>query len=307
MFRFSLLLKDVKFIFSLCLILGSVNSVYSQEKEIPESVAVKITDGIYVHQRWGANITISSGKDGLLIIDTGYPGSAAYSDSIIRAGFQKPVKYIVNTHLHFDHVGANNLLSKGGAVIVAHENTRKRMLKQWRAPEIPEIPDLRFPVIPPFPEEYLPNLCFHDSIKIHFNDQLISCTHIPDGHSDCDVVIEFRDKNVIQTGDLFLSNSFPPIEGTTKGYLAAVEYIIGMCDENTIVIPGHGRVSDRDGLKKYHEMISIANDRIKSLKSEGKSLKEVLDSNPVAGLLEGESMVSEELFIYCVFNDGIQY
>jgi len=137
-----------------------------------------------------------------------------------------------------------------------------------------------------FAGEYLPNLCFFDSIKIHCNDQLIRCIH---------------------TGDLFLSNSYPPIEGTTLGYLAALEHIIGMCDEHTIVIPGHGPISDRDGLRKYHEMISIASSRINSLKSEGKNLKEVLDSNPLTGLLDGESMVSEELFIYCVFNDGIPY
>jgi len=305
--RFSLLLKEVKSIFALCLILGSVTSINAQEKDIPESVAIKITDGIYVHQRWGANITICSGKDGLMIIDTGYPGSAAYSDSIIRAVFQKPVKYVVNTHLHFDHVGGNNLFSRGDGVIIAHENTRRRMMQEWRVPEIPEIPDLRMPVIPPFPEDYLPNVCFHDSLNIYFNDQLIRFIHIPGGHSDCDVVIEFSNKNAIQTGDLFLSNSFPPIEGSAEGYLAAVEKIIGMCDENTIVIPGHGPVSDRNGLIKYHEMISVASSRIKSLKSEGKNLKEVLDSNPLAGLLDGESMVSEELFIYCVFNDGIQY
>jgi len=130
--------------------------------------------------------------------------------------FTNHVKYVVNTHYHFDHVGGNALLSNGGAFIVAHKNTRMGMMKEWKVPEIPEIPDLRFPVIPPFSEEYLPDLCFNDSINIHINDELIRCIHIPGGHSDGDIVVEFKGANVIHTGDLFLKNIFPPFEGTTE-------------------------------------------------------------------------------------------
>jgi glyoxylase-like metal-dependent hydrolase (beta-lactamase superfamily II) len=289
------------------MIFGCVFTLYSQEAEIPESVAVKVADGLYVHTERGANITICSGKDGLLIIDTGYPGRAEYSDSIIRAGFQKSVKYVVNTHYHFDHVGGNRQLSTGGAVIVAHRNTRMRMMKEWKVAEIPELPDLRYPVIPPYSEEYLPDLCFNDSIDIHINDKLVRCIHLPVGHSDCDVVVEFKDENVIHAGDLFLTVYFPPIEGAVEGYLAAVEQIIGMCDENTIVIPGHGLISDRKGLKEYYELISVASNRINALKSEGKSLKEILDSNPLEFKGMGESYGLKELFIYCVYNNGNLY
>jgi len=301
----TLTFKKLTSLAALSLIFGSVFNLYSQEVEIPESAAVKVADGLYVHERWGANITINSDKDGLLIIDTGYPGSAEYSDSTIRAGFHKPVKYVINTHYHYDHVGGNALLSNGGAIIVAHKNTRMRMMKEWKVPEIPEIPDLRVPVIPPFSEEYLPDLCFNDSIDIHINDELVRCIHIPGGHSDCDVVVQFKDANVIHTGDLFFKNSFPPIEGTIDRYLAAVERIIGMCDENTIVIPGHGPISDRKGLKEYYEILSTASNRINSLKSEGKSLKEVIDSNPLVGAQLGESYAFKEIFIYCVYNNGL--
>ena len=105
--------KKLTSLASLSLIFGCVFTLYSQEAEIPESAAVKVADGLYVHDQRGANITISSGKDGLLIIDTGSPGRAEYSDSTIRAGFHKPVKYVVNTHYHFDHVGGNLLFSNG--------------------------------------------------------------------------------------------------------------------------------------------------------------------------------------------------
>jgi len=299
--------KKVTSLAALSLIFGFVFNLYSQEAEIPESAAVKVAEGLYVHDQWGTNITICSGKDGLLIIDTGSSGAAEYSDSTIRAGFHKAIKYVINTHYHFDHVGGNLLFSNGGAVIVAHKNTRMRMMKEWKVPEIPEIPELRYPVIPPFPEESLPDLCFNDSIDIHLNDELVRCIHIPGGHSDCDVVVKFKDANVIHAGDLFLTIYFPPIEGSVEGYLAAVEQIIGMCDENTIVIPGHGPISDRKGLEEYYEIVSVASNRITSLKSEGKSLKEVLDSDPLADIGVGESYGLKELFIYCVYNNGIPY
>jgi len=299
--------KKLTSLVALSLIFGCVFNLYSQEAEIVESAAVEVADGLYVHERWGANITISSGKDGLLIIDTGYPGSAEYSDSTIRAEFHKPIKYVINTHYHPDHVGGNQLLSDGGALIVAHRNTRVRMMKEWKRPKIPELPDMKYPVIPPYEEEYLPDLCFNDSIDIHINDELVHCVHIPGGHSGCDVVVEFKDANVIHAGDLFLTIYFPPIEGTAEEYLAAVEQIIGMCDENTIVIPGHGPISDRKGLEEYYEIISVASNRINSLKSEGKSLKEVLDSNPLADIGVGESYGLKELFIYCVYNNGNLY
>jgi glyoxylase-like metal-dependent hydrolase (beta-lactamase superfamily II) len=210
---------------------------------------------------------------------------------------------VINTHYHPDHVGGNHLLSDRGALIVAHRNTRVRMTKEWKRPVIPELPDMKSPDIPPYEEEYLPDLCFNDSIDIHINDELVHCVHIP-GHSEGDVVVEFKNANVIHTGDLFLTNLFPPIEFSSEGYLAAIERIIRMCDANTIVIPGHGPISDIDGLKEYYEMIFVASNRIKSLKSEGKSLKEVLDSDPLRDIGVGESYGLKEFFIYCVYNNG---
>lgn len=286
---------------------GCLFNLYSQEVELPDSIAIKVADGLYVYTEWSANMTICSGKDGLLIVDTGHPRRAEYSDSIIRAVFHKPVNYVVNTHYHFDHVGGNKQFSGGSAVIVAHEHTRMRMMKEWKIPSIPELPDLRYPVIPPYSNEYLPDLCFNDSIDMHINDKLVRCIHIPGGHSDCDIIVVFKDDNVIHAGDLFLTKYFPPIEGTTDGYLAAVQQIIEMCDENTIVIPGHGPIADRKGLQEFHELVSEGSARINALKSEGKSLKEILDAKPLDFEGIGEFYKVKELFIYCVYNNGNLY
>jgi cyclase len=265
--------------------------------QVNESVSVfkQVKEGIYS----GANVTISYGNDGLLIIDTGSLRAAAYTDSVVRATFKGPVKYIINTHMHFDHVGGNNLLSADGAVIISHENTRRRMLEEWIPPEIPGV---KYPKLSPYNDEYLPKVCFSDSIKIYFNDEIIKIIHIPEGHSDGDAIVIFQNANAIQTGDLYLSNGFPPLEGTIEGYLAAVDEIIKMCDENTIVIPGHGPLSDREGLIGYRNMLSIGADRIHKLKSQGMTLEEVISAAPLKGLLDRKSMVPESVFIYCVYH-----
>jgi cyclase len=271
--------------------------VYAQDSEIKPPVASKVKDGIYIHKSGNGNITISSGDDGLLIIDTGVTNMAAKSDSLIRAGFKKPIKFILNTHYHFDHVQGNNIFAKGGAVIISSVKTREGMMQEWK---LTGIPGVNFPVIPPFPKEYLPKVCFNDSIEIFFNNELIKFIHFPGGHSGGDAIVFFTESNVIHMGDLFLPGTFPPVSDI-EIYVKVLEQIIATCNENTIVIPGHGNISDKQGLISYKILISEASKRILSLKAEGKTFEEVLALNPLAGLIE-KSWIPESLFIYCMYN-----
>jgi glyoxylase-like metal-dependent hydrolase (beta-lactamase superfamily II) len=174
----------------------------SQNPVINQGV-IKVAEKIYVLNDNGVNIAVMVGHEGLLIIDTGYKEDALRTDSVISTISNLPVKYILNTHLHFDHVGGNKKLSKDGAVIIAHENTRQRMLLEWN---MPEILGIKAPISPPYPEEYLPNICFQDSLKVYFNNEIIQCIHFSKSHSDCDVIYYYPEANVISTGDLFVSN-----------------------------------------------------------------------------------------------------
>jgi glyoxylase-like metal-dependent hydrolase (beta-lactamase superfamily II) len=289
--------------FSIALIFSSYKSPHYQGKDLESSVIKEITEDLYVINYRGANYTIYSCTDGLLVVDTGYPGAAAGIDSIIKAEFNKPIKYIVNTHLHFDHVGGNKILSADGAVIISHENTRKRMLKEWKLPEFPG--GFKYRTIPPYTKESLPKICFSDSINIHFNDEIIKLIHMPEGHSDGDIIVYFQKANVIHTGDLFLSNAFPPFEGTIEGYLTGVEKIVSLCDETTIVIPGHGPISDNEGLIIYRNILDSGAVRINQLKSQGKTFEEVMQIAPLEGLLSRKSSIPEVVFTYCVFYGGL--
>jgi glyoxylase-like metal-dependent hydrolase (beta-lactamase superfamily II) len=171
------------------------------------------------------------------------------------------------------------------------------MMQEWKAPEIP---DTSFPVIPPFSKEFLPEICFNDSIEIYFNNEVIKFIHYPGGHSDGDAIVFFTESNVIHMGDLFLTEAFPPVSDI-EIYVKVLDQVIETCDENTIVIPGHGNISDKQGLISYKEMISEAAKRVLSLKSEGKTFEEILVLNPLVDLIE-KSWIPESLFIYCIYN-----
>jgi len=292
--KYSLLVKILYF--TLILSASIPEHIYAQDNEIKPPVASKVKDGIYVHKSANANITISSGEDGLLIIDTGVTNRAIKSDSLIRTGFKKPIKYILNTHSHFDHVQGNNVFAKEGAIIISSVKTREGMMHEWKAPEIPEV---SFPVIPPFAKEFLPEICFNDSIEMNFNNEVIKFIHFPGGHSNGDAIVFFTKSNVIHMGDLFLTKAFPPVSDI-EIYVNVLEHVIETCDENTIVIPGHGNISDRQGLISYKTIISEAAKRVLNLKSEGKTFDEVLAINPLDDLVEN-SWIPESLFIYCIY------
>jgi glyoxylase-like metal-dependent hydrolase (beta-lactamase superfamily II) len=129
----------------------------------------------------------------------------------------------------------------------------------------------------------------------------VQLIHIPDGHTDCDAIVRFREANVIHTGDLFYSQSFPIFEGTVDGCIAAVENILQYCNEETRIIPGHGTVSGRADLVAYREMLITGRRRIDALVEEGRTLEEIVEIDPISELCPGgESLAPPKLFIYCV-------
>jgi cyclase len=283
---------------SFCSCAQSQHTVINQE-------ITKVAEKIFVLNDNGVNISIMVGHQDLLIVDTGYEEDAAKTDSLIRTISDLPVRYILNTHLHFDHVGGNKILSEGRAIIVAHENTRQRMLSEWN---MPEILGINAPVTPPYPEEYLPNVCFQDSLKVYFNNKIIHCIHFPKSHSDCDVIYYIPQANLIFTGDLFVSNGFAIVDsysgGTIDGYIRAVDNILKICDEKTVIIPGHGVVSNRQGLQDYLKMLVVSKARIASLIREGKTVDEVIAANPTKDLFKGVlKSLPPKYFVYSVYQD----
>lgn len=286
-------------------LLGLGLSASAQEIRSVESAAVKIADGVYLLNSLQCNVVAVIGPDGILLIDN---GSAGRADNLkeMMAGFDTgALRIIVNTHYHFDHIGNNELLTKNGVVIVAHVNTRRRMLAEWR---IPDKWGLYYPAIPPYPEVAVPKVTFVDTLNIHFNGQKIEAVHFPNAHSDADIAVFLRDTNVLHTGDIYLSNGFPIIDsfhgGTIDGVIAAVDALVDLINDHTKVVPGHGPVSNRQELRDYRKMLTTARDRIAALIEEGKTLEEIVAADPTAGFYRrGRSWLPPKLFIVTVYAD----
>ena len=293
----------------LSLVLSITTSAVAQELTTVKGNPVAVAEEVYLLTGLSCNVVAVNGSDGVLLIDNGSTGDAEYLEKAIEGLGYGRAKIAINTHHHFDHIGNNELLSKGGAVIVAHKNARESMLSEWKVPDNPL--GTTFPVMPPYPEVALPSVTFADSLTVHFGGHGLQIYHFPSAHTVADAVVFLRDVNVIITGDLYISNGFPLVDsfhgGTIDGSIAAVDHLIALIDGDTHVVPGHGPLSNRRELCEYRDLLSTARDRIAAMIDAGKSLEETVVANPTAGLYSrGESWLSPDLFVWTVYEDLIR-
>ena len=224
----------------------------------------------------GGNIGVSAGTDGMLIVDGGIV--SAMGDIKSKLNELKTcdtcdnVKFLVNTHWHFDHVENNASFEKDGAVIVAHSNARDYISNPQQLIAL----NMKFDASP---KEALPVITFDDSISIHFNDEHVKITHIPDGHTDSDIFVHFVRSNVIHLGDHFFNGMFPFVDvehgGSLHGLTANVKSIIDNYPSDLTIIPGHGPLASMDDLIGYHNMITNTTKVVQDQMTAGKTLQEI--------------------------------
>jgi len=298
------------------LLLAAPFMVAQQDFDAVEIHTLKVRDNIYMLVGSGGNITVQTGDEGVLIIDTQY---AQLSDKIlaaIRELSDKPLRYIINTHHHGDHVGGNaNLREAGftpvggnvggdlsdageGARILAHENVLLNMAADENVST-----------------EMWPTMTFfNDKRDIYFNDEGIRVMHQPNAHTNGDSIIFFRKSDVITTGDAYITSFYPFIDmssgGSINGFIDAANAIIDLVipeygqDGGTLVIPGHGRLSDIGDVINWREMLTIVRDRIVDMKDRGMSLEDVLAARPTRDYdprWAGEGIFSTENFVTAVY------
>ena len=240
---------------------------------------IPVAEGVYMLAGRGGNIGLSVGQDGAFLIDDQY---APLTDKIlaaISAVTEKPVRFLVNTHWHGDHTGGNESIGKGGTVIVAHDNVRKRLargqfMKVFNAN------------IPPAPPKALPVITFAEGVTFHWNNETLEVVHSKSAHTDGDAVIYFKNANVVHVGDLFFNGIYPFIDagsgGTLEGVIAGVDEVLGRIDDNTKVIPGHGPLGNKADLKTYRDMLVTIQGRMTKLMNEGKDMDEIVAAKPTA-------------------------
>lgn len=244
---------------------------------------VPISDGIYMLMGQGGNIGVSTGADGILLIDDQY---APMNDKIVAAlaalpaaGADRSVKMVLNTHWHGDHTGGNELFAETGALIVAHDNVRTRM-------SATHFSTFFRSESPPSPAAALPVVTFDRTVTLHVNGMTIHAEHVPPAHTDGDSIIWFREANVVHLGDTYFNGFYPFIDvdsgGSVRGMIAAVDGVLPRIDAATRVMPGHGPLSNRAELLRYRAMLAAVVDNIDRLIGEGRSKEQIVAAKPSA-------------------------
>ncbi|TMQ02690.1 MAG: MBL fold metallo-hydrolase [Deltaproteobacteria bacterium] len=239
----------------------------------------KLTDSIYMLEGSGGNIGVSIGEDGVILIDDQFAPLTGKIQEAVAKLTPKPIKFVINTHWHVDHVGGNENLGPAGAVIVAHDNVRKRMSTEGFIEKF----KLKVPASPP---KALPIVTFTTDITLHFNGEDIHVIHVDPAHTDGDAIIVFPKAKVVHMGDCYVSLSYPFVDlgsgGSFDGFIAASNKVVGMTDESFKVIPGHGPLSTRAELKSWHDMLVEISALVKKQVDAKKSLEDIQKANLTA-------------------------
>jgi cyclase len=265
--------------------LGADAQTTQQQEARPADDAVAITSqglrpGLYVLMSGrSGNIAVWHGADGIVVVDDSLAPLAPKMLEAIRQIAEGPIRFVINTHWHPDHTGGNELLGRSGGIIFAHNNVRTRMSEE----QFIQLVDMR---IPPSPATALPVVTFDESLTLHLNGDRLDVVHVSNAHTDGDAVLWWRAANVVHTGDVYVSASYPFVDldsgGTLAGLVAGIETILARVDDATIVIPGHGPVSNRRELAEYRDMIVTVGRRVREGVEHGRNLDEVLASRPTA-------------------------
>jgi glyoxylase-like metal-dependent hydrolase (beta-lactamase superfamily II) len=260
--------------------------------------AQPIRPGVAVLFGNGGNIGVSYGADGTLIVDDQFaPLTQKIQGTIVGLG-ASPVKFLVNTHWHFDHAGGNENFGKAGALIVAQTRVRDRLAAGGTVAGNASAPA---------PKEALPVITYDHSVSFHLNGDTIDVIHTGGGHTDGDSVVYWREANVLHTGDLMMKNSgFPFVDlssgGNVEHLLVSLDQLIAMTNSDTVIIPGHGPLATRGDLIAWRGMIATAVDRVRTIKGAGRTLEQAKAAKPLAGLADTtKAFFPEEQFVESIW------
>ncbi|ANB24970.1 MBL fold metallo-hydrolase [Alteromonas stellipolaris] len=244
-----------------------IPAAFSQDRfEKVQIEATALKGSVHMLTGMGGNIGVSAGDDGILIIDDQFaPLAEKIAAALGELGSDKP-KYVINTHYHGDHTGSNAFFhSHKGATILAHDNVRVRLANDEKVS-----PDA------------LPAITYENGIKLHFNGETIHIMHLESGHTDGDSIVWFEQTDVMHTGDLFFNGVFPFIDlksgGSVKGYIESVKQVMAKIDDDTVLIPGHGALSNKAEYTTFLAMIEETFAFVKAQKAQGKSLEAITEA-----------------------------
>jgi glyoxylase-like metal-dependent hydrolase (beta-lactamase superfamily II) len=269
----------------------------AQDFDAVQIETIQVKDNIYMLKGSGGNIGVITGEDGVLIVDDQYAPLAPKIKAAIAEISDKPVKYVINTHWHGDHMGGNEVFGADGSIIIAHDNVRTRLstdqFMKHQQREVPASPEIAWPIV-----------TFSDEITYYFNDEEILVRHAPPAHTDGDAAIYFKNANVIHMGDAFVRYGYPFVDissgGSVMGMVANLDEIIEMINDETVVIPGHGEISNRQDMIAFRDTLRDIVAGVQQGIDKGQSLEEIQASEIASrydeqwggGFIKGKDFVS---------------
>ncbi len=254
----------------------------------------------------GGNMVASAGEDGTFLIDDQYaPLNEKISAALAALGHAglgyAPLRFVINTHWHGDHTGGNEAFGKQGSVIIAHANVRKRMSSEQFIGAFDR-------KVEASPSKAWPVVTFTESIALHLNGDDVEVVHVANAHTEGDALVKFRSANVLHMGDTWFNGGYPFIDlssgGSINGYIAALERGLALSDAQTMIVPGHGPLSDRAALQSYRDLLKGARDRIAAAKASGKTKAQAIAAKPTAqsDATYGKGFIKPDQFVGFVYD-----
>jgi cyclase len=250
----------------------------------------------------GGNLGLSVGEDAAFLVDDQFAPLTPKIEAAVAKLTSKPIRFVINTHWHFDHTGGNENFARAGALIVAHENVRKRMSSE----QFIEFLNLRVKMEP---RAALPAITFARDTTFHLNGDEIHVLHVPAAHTDGDAIVHFRKTDVIHMGDVYFNGFYPFIDtssgGTIDGVVAAADQALAIAGEGTRIIPGHGPLAKRADLVRYRDMLATVALRVRTAAREGRKLEDVVAAKPTADFdaAWGKGFLTPDRFVEMVYRD----
>lgn len=264
-----------------------------------EIKATKVAGNVYMLEGSGGNIGVSVGPDGILIVDDQYAPLADKIKAALKTLGEGKLKFILNTHYHGDHTGGNIAFGPE-APIIAQTNVRKRLSEEQKS-------KLFNRTTPASPKEALPVITFDNAVSVFFNGEEIKVIHFPHGHTDGDSVIFFTGANVVHMGDDFFNGRFPFVDldagGDVEGMTKNIGDIMSKLPAGVKIIPGHGPLSDADGLKAFHNMLLQTTDIVRKRMAAGKTLDQIkTEGLPEEWTTWGSGFIKTDVWLTIVHN-----
>jgi cyclase len=263
-----------------------------------EIKAEQLAPGVAVLFGAGGNVGVSYGPDGTVLIDDQFaPLTPKIQEAVAKLG-ASPVKYLINTHWHFDHSGGNENLGKAGAIIMAHDNVRVRMAAGGRVAgnSAAAAPAVALPVI-----------TYDNGLKLHLNGDEVRTVHTGGGHTDGDSIVIWKNANIIHMGDLFLNGGLPFIDQSSGGnalhLLATIERAIPLTNPQTKIIPGHGPMADQAKLIGWRDMLKEVIGVVRAGVKAKKSLAQIQAVKPAAKWETPAGFIKGDAFVEAVYKD----